>query len=54
MNKRDLVQLLLHQLLGEKKMKSWVGLAIAGAVLLLGFIAYRMILVEMIVNLRDR
>lgn len=58
MNKNDLLRLAADKTQekikgGTMTGKAWIGLAVAGLVVLLGFLAYRLILIELITQLRD-
>ena len=58
MNKTDLIRLALAKAQestrgGKMTGKTLLGFAVVGVVVLLGFIAYRLILVELIMQLKD-
>jgi hypothetical protein len=58
MDKNELIRLAANRAQeslrgGKMKGKAWIAVAVAGVVLLLGFLAYRLILIELVTRLSD-
>jgi hypothetical protein len=58
MDKNDLIRMVATRTQeslqgGKMNGKAWIWLAVAGVVVLLGFLAYRLILIELVTRLSD-